>query len=148
MSHVITATHLIDRGADLGLSANTIRGVCGIIMIISSILKEGHCLNHFLYYCMRLCECTQPLFPLLLHVFGMDHRAKNGSWDLILPTMKSPERLPNSHYSVYSVLWTTATSTPSSNTHTRANFAVGKRTYTSAERHRGKNAQTANKALF
>lgn len=82
----------------------------------------GNCQNNFLHACacVRVCVsararccvvvmsnlCSPP--PPMLLVFGMDHRAKNGSWDLILPTIKSPELLSNCRYSVYCVLWTTA----------------------------------------
>lgn len=80
--------------------------------------------------------CSPP--PPVLLVFGMDHRAKNGSWDLILPTIKSPELLSNCRYSVYCVLWTTANiyafiqhthglTLLQANTHTRT------KTHTSAE---------------
>lgn len=86
---------------------------------------------------LRWVTSALPHPPVLL-VFGMDHRAKNGSWDLILPTIKSPELLSNCRYSVYCVLWTTANiyafiqhthglTLLQANTHTRT------KTHTSAE---------------
>lgn len=80
-------------------------------------MARGDFLIHFLpvvTVCVVCCVCccddeqwkVTSVSPVLL-VFGMDHRAKDGSWDLILPTITSPELSSNRCYSVYCVLWTT-----------------------------------------
>lgn len=85
-----------------------------IIVTVWISMARGDFWIHFLpvvTVCVVCCcddeqRTVTSVSPVLL-VFGMDHRAKNGSWDLILPTITSPELSSNRCYSVYCVLWTT-----------------------------------------
>lgn len=126
-------------------------------------MSRGDFWNHFLVVatvgvlCCVVLRCddqqwTITYFSPVLFVFGMDHRAKNGSWDLILPT--SPE-LPSNHcYSVYCVLWTT-TNIYAFIQHThgltllQANRHTRTQTHTSAKIGReGKDKTLANKEMW
>lgn len=90
-------------------ATQTMPGRRAITVTVQISMARGNFWNHFLVVATVVLCCdeqwTVTSVSPVLFVFGMDHRAKNGSWDLILPT--SPE-LPSNHcYFVYCVLWTT-----------------------------------------
>lgn len=105
---------LIDRARCPTLNANNAR-VEGNLPQVDALISTEEIVEITSCVCVCCCCCccyvivlwwVTSVSPVFL-VFGMNHRANNGSWDLILPTIKSPELLSNRCYSVYCVLWTT-----------------------------------------